>query len=252
MTEMEKLLRLAGIDAKALKENTEPQTGDIVAKTVVGHVDSEAGMLRKELYKIGKYAVELHKMLGALPDGDLPHWWQSKIIKSGEYISAAKHYLEAELESKTNSEITENTLEEEISLGALGDVIGKLGGRVDKAKVAYYRKKDYPSKSTIEERAKGINKSMMSALEQYKKFEETGDVKFKLKAKELWQTATDSYEIVVDVYRPDAAQKLLAAGCLMPMKTHVQHKWEEMLLKFDEIKDAVGARIGDIKQMIGM
>lgn len=101
MTEMEKLLRLAGIDAKVLKENTEPQTGDVVAKTVVGHVDSEADMLRKELYKIGKYSVELHKMLGSMPEGDLPHWWQSKIIKAGEYISAAKHYLEAELNEPT-------------------------------------------------------------------------------------------------------------------------------------------------------
>jgi hypothetical protein len=116
MTEMEKLLRLAGIDARVLKENTEPQTGDIVAKTVVGHVDSEADMLRKELYKIGKYAVELHKMLGTMPEGDLPHWWQSKIIKSGEYISAAKHYLEAELnqpaDEKTSMVEHSNVLKE--------------------------------------------------------------------------------------------------------------------------------------------
>lgn len=179
----------------------------------------------------------------------------------GELVDSIISQVRSENTETVNAAINElkklaglpvQDLNEEFSLGALVNVIGKLGGRVDKAKVAYYRKKDYPSKSTIEERAKSINETLMSALEQYKKFEETGDVKFELKAKALWQDAAKSYEIVVDVYRPDAAQKLLAAGCLMPMKTHVQHKWEEMLLKFDEIKDAVGARIGNIRQMTGM
>ncbi len=68
-----------------------------VTKIAVGHVDDESDMLRKELYKIGKYSVELYKMLGQLPDGDFPHWWQGKVIKAGEYLSSAKHYLEGEL-----------------------------------------------------------------------------------------------------------------------------------------------------------
>ena len=68
-----------------------------VTKIAVGHVDDESDMLRKELYKIGKYSVELYKMLGELPDGDFPHWWQGKVIKAGEYISSAKHYLEGEM-----------------------------------------------------------------------------------------------------------------------------------------------------------
>lgn len=68
-----------------------------VTKVAVGHVDDESDMMRKELYKIGKYSVELYKMLGELPDGDFPHWWQGKVIKAGEYISSAKHYLEGEM-----------------------------------------------------------------------------------------------------------------------------------------------------------
>ena len=72
---------------------------DTVTKIAIGHVDNEADMLRKELYKIGKYSVELYKMLGELPDGDFPHWWQGKVIKAGEYIGSAKHYLEGELYS---------------------------------------------------------------------------------------------------------------------------------------------------------
>lgn len=70
-----------------------------VEKVAVGHVDNERDMIMKDLYLIGHYAVELHKMLRDLPDSDFPHWWQSKITKSLEYIDNAKHYLEAELES---------------------------------------------------------------------------------------------------------------------------------------------------------
>ena len=91
MNEIERLQQLAGI----LRE--EPETGDEVVKTVVGHADDEPDMIRKELYKIGKYAVELHKMLKEVPNGDLPQWWTAKIVRASDYISSAKHYLEAEL-----------------------------------------------------------------------------------------------------------------------------------------------------------
>ena len=56
-------------------------------------------MIRKELFKLGKYSVELYKMLGELPNADFPHWWQAKVVKAGQYLSDAKHYLESELNS---------------------------------------------------------------------------------------------------------------------------------------------------------
>jgi hypothetical protein len=76
-----------------------PLNEEEVEKIAVGHIDNESDMLRKELFKIGKYSVELYKMLGKLPDADYPHWWQSKIVKAGDYIGSAKHYLEGELEA---------------------------------------------------------------------------------------------------------------------------------------------------------
>lgn len=72
-------------------------TGDEVEKTVVGHVDDETNMIRKELYQMGKYCVELFRMMEQFPEGDYPHWWQSKITKASEYLSAAKHYMENEM-----------------------------------------------------------------------------------------------------------------------------------------------------------
>ena len=87
-----------GADLNRLRELSGlPINEDDVTKVAVGHVDAEADMLRKELFKIGKYSVELYKMLGELPDGDFPHWWQAKIVKAGEYIGSAKHYLEGEM-----------------------------------------------------------------------------------------------------------------------------------------------------------
>ena len=68
-----------------------------VTKDVIGHRDNEPDMIRKELFKMGKYSVELYRMLGELPNGDFPHWWQAKIVKAGQYLSNAKHYLEGEL-----------------------------------------------------------------------------------------------------------------------------------------------------------
>lgn len=94
MNEIERLQKLAGIAPQI----TEAETGDEVEKTVAGHVDDEKDMIKKQLFQMGTYCVELYKMLDSLPDNvDFPHWWQSKLVKASEYISASKHYLENEL-----------------------------------------------------------------------------------------------------------------------------------------------------------
>lgn len=94
MNEIERLQKLAGLSI------TEAETGDEVSKTVAGHTDDEKDMMMKQLYQMGMYCVELYKMMGQLPDNtDFPHWWQSKLIKANDYIGAAKHYLENEIEA---------------------------------------------------------------------------------------------------------------------------------------------------------
>ena len=65
----------------------------------VGHQDNEPHMLKKDLYRIAKYAAELYKMMDKYDQGgevDFPHWWQSKVIKARDYMVAAKHYLDGE------------------------------------------------------------------------------------------------------------------------------------------------------------
>ncbi len=67
----------------------------------LGHTDDEPHMIKAELYKIGKYAMELYKMVDQFEgpqEVDFPGWWQSKITTAKNMISSAKHYLEFELQ----------------------------------------------------------------------------------------------------------------------------------------------------------
>ena len=91
MNEITRLQQLAGIV-------NEKDAGHIDnEKVAIGHVDNERDMIRRDLFQMGKYCVELFQMLSDLPDSDFPHWWQAKITKASENISQAKHYLENSL-----------------------------------------------------------------------------------------------------------------------------------------------------------
>jgi hypothetical protein len=96
----------------------------------IGHQDNEPHMLKKDLYRIAKYASELYKMIDQFDaeghEVDFPHWWQAKIITSKEAMVKAKHYLDGEL---TVPQI-DATLEEE--MGINDPILMKL--RADKMK----------------------------------------------------------------------------------------------------------------------
>lgn len=119
-------------DNPALKGNQKDNLPDALQKAIIkkkggtveegdldlGHQDDEPGMLKANVYDIGKYAVELYKMLSEFDkmegEVDFPHWWQSKIIKAKEYISSAKHYLEFEVnEPKIDAMVNRMVTEEE-------------------------------------------------------------------------------------------------------------------------------------------
>jgi hypothetical protein len=67
----------------------------------LGHEDNEPHMIKGELYRIGKYAMELYQMVDEFEYGygevDFPAWWQAKITTAKNMVSSAKHYLEFEL-----------------------------------------------------------------------------------------------------------------------------------------------------------
>jgi hypothetical protein len=84
-----------------MKADAELDTS-VFEDTDLGHEDNEPGMLRADLSIIERYAEELGEMMKSFEEMDeevdLPHWWQTKIIKAKDYIIGAKHYLRAELE----------------------------------------------------------------------------------------------------------------------------------------------------------
>ena len=84
-----------------MKADAELDTS-VFEDTDLGHQDNEPGMLRADLSVIKRYAEELGEMMKDFDEMDteidLPHWWQTKIIKAKDYIIGAKHYLRAELE----------------------------------------------------------------------------------------------------------------------------------------------------------
>ena len=102
----------------------------------LGHEDDEPHMIKSELYRIGKYAMELYQMVDQFEgegEVDFPAWWQAKITTAKNMVSSAKHYLEFELKEPeidamvgvaTGEDIIPNTpsvpLEDEIEEGNLG------------------------------------------------------------------------------------------------------------------------------------
>ena len=108
-----------------------PQPEDQLAEDLdVGHQDDEPNMLKSDLYIIAKYAMELYKMMDKYDDMpvevDFPHWWQSKVTKAKDMISAAHHYLEGE-EKVAQIDAVMDTVNEEKPLLNIGDIINHKG-----------------------------------------------------------------------------------------------------------------------------
>jgi hypothetical protein len=84
----------------------------------LGHQDNEPHMLKADLYRIGKYAMELYQMVDKFEEGseevDFPHWWQSKVIKAKDALVGAKHYLDFEIKEPQIDAMVDVASEEEV------------------------------------------------------------------------------------------------------------------------------------------
>jgi hypothetical protein len=75
-------MKKAALDKKKKKVN----------EGVLDSTDDDGWMAKSQLYKLAKYAAELHKMID---DSDnLEPWVQAKITAASEDIAAVKHYME--------------------------------------------------------------------------------------------------------------------------------------------------------------
>ena len=118
----------------------------------LGHTDDEPHMLKAELAQIGKYAMELYKMVDQFEgpqEVDFPGWWQSKITTAKNMISSAKHYLEFELEEPKIDAMVDVASEE----GAIDEKLKpSMGAGAD---VDDFRKSDAPQFKGKSKKKKG-------------------------------------------------------------------------------------------------
>ena len=108
----------------------------------LGHQDNEPHMLKADLYRIGKYAMELYQMVDEFEgkgEVDFPHWWQAKIIKSKDMLVSAKHYLDFEVNEPQIDAMVDVAQDTEAidefddkSMKAYGDAVKKAYGVKDK------------------------------------------------------------------------------------------------------------------------
>ena len=131
----------------------------------LGHQDNEPHMLKADLYRIGKYAMELYQMVDEFEAGseevDFPHWWQAKIIKSKDMLVSAKHYLDFEVNEPQIDAMVDVAQDTEAidefddkSMKAYGDAVKKAYGVKDRKDK---EKKDIKEEDVIDENAIGIN-----------------------------------------------------------------------------------------------
>ena len=83
----------------------------------LGHQDNEPHMIKGELYRIGKYAIELYKMVDGFEgkgEVDFPAWWQSKVTTSMNNMVSAKHYLDFELKEPAIDAMVNIASDEEV------------------------------------------------------------------------------------------------------------------------------------------
>ena len=120
----------------ARKKIQEGHLGDMAMKAEMDH---EVQMARSDLYKIAKYAVELHDMLKGVSEAEgIEGWQQAKITKAADYLGSVFHSMDYE----TN--ISESNQLDEIDFSALAgfaknprqtakNLAGKVGSKVASA-----------------------------------------------------------------------------------------------------------------------
>ena len=183
----------------------------------IGHTDNEPHMLKADLYRAGKYAMELYQMIDKFEgkgEVDFPHWFQSKIIKSKDYLVSAKHWLdfetkEPEIDAMVGVAQDVEAIDEfdDKSMKAYGDAVKKTYG-VKESKYTVIRtggsvgdksfKKEFDSEEKAKEYAKRMNNQLSPGEKKY----------YKIK-----------YKVVAPKNKPVSEEKTLAEKIAKQLKS---------------------------------
>jgi len=167
---------IAGIDGIYLKLKS---GGSIPYQSVVsedldlGHEDNEPHMLKADLYRIGKYAMELYQMVDQFEgqgEVDFPHWWQAKIINAKSCLVGAKHYLDFELKEPAIDAMAgvasdEEMLNEAPMMEDEVTKVDKLAAKIAKA-LKNPENKSAEDQNNIKQARKAMNKGDIKAAEK--------------------------------------------------------------------------------------
>ena len=143
----------------------------------LGHEDNEPHMIKGELYRIGKYAMELYAMLEEFEETggevDFPAWWQSKITVAMNNMVSAKHYLDFEtkepaidaaVDALTGEEPHEGEPEPPMMEGEVTKV-DKLAAKIAKA-LKNPKNKSAEDQNNIKQARKAMNDDKIEAAEK--------------------------------------------------------------------------------------
>jgi hypothetical protein len=145
--------------------------GEVKEDMDLGHEDNEPHMLKGDLYRIGKYAMELYQMVDQFEgqgEVDFPAWWQAMITDAASKMVKAKHYLDFELkEPAVDAALGVSTDEAPMMEAEIGkDEI--LAGKIMKA-LKDMANKDASDQNNLKQARIALNKGNMDAAEKIAK-----------------------------------------------------------------------------------
>lgn len=124
----------------ARRKIREGHLGDMAYKAEMDH---EVQMARSDLYKIAKYAVELHDMLKGVSEAEgIEGWQQSKITKAADYIGSVYHSMDYEAHVESQEASDEMPIAEDLraDIAARANAAGRRAAAAAGTAVAAVRK----------------------------------------------------------------------------------------------------------------
>jgi hypothetical protein len=140
----------------------------------LGHEDNEPHMIKGDLYRIGKYAMELYQMVDQFEgpnEVDFPAWWQAMITDTASKMVKAKHYLDFELKEPSVDAALGVATDEAPMMEAEIGKDEELAGKIMKA-IKGLKTKDasYDSdKDNLQKARTALNKGNIDAAEKIAK-----------------------------------------------------------------------------------
>jgi hypothetical protein len=164
------ILKARGVELDEFETGDELIADEPISEDLdLGHQDDEPHMLKADLYRIGKYAMELYKMVDQFEgeqEVDFPHWWQSKIIKAKDMLVSAKHYLDFELKEPQVDAMVDVASEEEVIDEMSKKQIKKRGEIYDTLKAKGMSDEKAGKISTSQAMKKKIKEAIIAKLKQ--------------------------------------------------------------------------------------